>query len=231
MKRFYKEVTAATAGEGFEIHLDGKPIRTPGRALLTVPNKAMADEIVREWSAIKENIELHMMPVTKIAYAAIDVMPASRAEIVDQIAKYAETDLVSYRAEGPRKLQEFQANAYQPMVDWLAERFNVKLVVTEGVIPVSQDPAHLATIREIIAGIDDFRLAALQEVTTTSGSVVIALALWDKAIEPDMAWRVAQVEEDYQIGMWGDDPNLMVMREGRRMAMMAGATVLTCLTP
>jgi chaperone required for assembly of F1-ATPase len=231
MKRFYKEVAAAPAGAGFEIHLDGKPIRTPGRAVLTVPTLELAEAIVKEWSAVKENIEPSMMPVTGIAYAAIDYVPHNRTEVVDKVARYAETDLVSYRAEAPRKLQEFQTNAYQPMVDWLEERFGVRLAITEGVIPVAQDPAHMATIRDVIEGIDDLRLAALQEITTASGSVVIALALWDNAIEPDMAWRVAQVEEDFQIGFWGDDPNLMIMREGRRQAMTAGAAVLSCLNP
>lgn len=231
MKRFYKDVTAAPAGDGFEIHLDGKPIRTPGRAVLTVPTRALAEAIVKEWSAVKENIEPTMMPVTGIAYAAIDYVPANRAEVVDKVAKYAETDLVSYRAEAPRKLQEYQASTYQPVVDWLKERFDVQLAVTEGVVPIAQDPAHMATIRAVIGEIDDLRLAALQEITTATGSVALALALWDRAIEPDMAWRVAQAEEDFQIAMWGDDPNLTVMRESRRKAMMAGVIVLTCLNP
>jgi chaperone required for assembly of F1-ATPase len=230
VKRFYKTVTAVPAGEDFEIHLDGKPIRTPGRALLTVPTQALADTIVEEWDAVKENVEPHMMPVTGIAYTAIDYMPAHRGEVVDAVAKYAETDLVCYRAEGPRKLQEMHANAFDPMVEWLEERFGVRMAVTQGVIPVTQDPAHLAAIREVIDGIDDLRLAALREIATITGSAAITLALWDNAIDPDMAWSVAQVDEDYHIGMWGEDPQAAIARQARRRAMMAATKVLSSLT-
>ena len=111
----------------------------------------------------------------------------------------------------------------------MEKRFGVKLAVTEGVIPIEQDPEHMAVIREVVEGIDDFRLAAVQAVTTASGSVAIGLALWDDAIEPDKAWEVAQVEENYQIGFWGDDLNAVAMREGRRQTLMAGAEILRVL--
>jgi chaperone required for assembly of F1-ATPase len=231
VKRFYKAVTAVPAGEAFEIHLDGKPIRTPGRALLTAPTEKLAETIVEEWAAVKENVEPHMMPVTHIAYTAIDFMPAHRDEVVDAVVKYAETDLVCYRAEGPRKLQEFHANAFDPMVEWLAERFGVRLAVTQGVIPVTQDPEHLKAIREIIEGIDDLRLAALREIATITGSVAITLALWDNAIDPDTAWSVAQVDEDYHTSIWGEDPHATFARQARRQAMMAATKVLSSLTP
>jgi len=229
MKRFYKDVTVAPVAQGFEIHLDGKPVRTPGRAILTVPNQAVADAIAAEWSAQNETIEMSVMPLTRLAYAAIDHVRANRAEVVDTVSKYAETDLVSYRAEAPLRLQEMQNNAWQPLVEWMEERFGVRLAITEGILPVAQDPAHMATVRDVIEALDDFRMAALQAVTTASGSVALGLALWDNAIEPDMAWRVAQIEEDFQIGFWGDEPNAIIMREGRKQTMMAGADLFRFL--
>ncbi len=229
MQRFYKDVTVAPVGQGFEIHLDGKPVRTPGRAILTVPNQAVADAIAAEWSAQNETIEMSVMPLTRLAYAAIDHVRANRAEVVDTVSKYAETDLVSYRAEAPLRLQEMQNNAWQPLVEWMEERFGVRLAITEGILPVAQDPAHMATVRDVIEALDDFRMAALQAVTTASGSVALGLALWDNAIEPDMAWRVAQIEEDFQIGFWGDEPNAIIMREGRKQTMMAGADLFRFL--
>ena len=229
MKRFYKDVAVAPVEQGFEIHLDGKPVRTPGRAILTVPNQAVADAIAAEWRAQNETIEMSVMPLTRLAYAAIDHVRANRADVVDTVSKYAETDLVSYRAEAPLTLQEIQNNAWQPLVEWMEERFGVRLAITEGILPVEQDRTHMATVRDVIEALDDFRLAALQAVTTASGSVAIGLALWDNAIEPDMAWRVAQIEEDFQIGFWGDDPNAIIMREGRKQTMMAGADLFRFL--
>ena len=49
MKRFYKE-TAVDAGDGgFRVLLDGKPMRTPAKAVLVVPTQALAEAIAAEW--------------------------------------------------------------------------------------------------------------------------------------------------------------------------------------
>ena len=54
-----------TRGEGsapsnactFRILLDGKPVRTPAKALLAVPSKALAEAIAGEWEAQREHID------------------------------------------------------------------------------------------------------------------------------------------------------------------------------
>src|SRR5690606_37342143 len=50
-KRFYKEAAVVEADGGFTVQLDGKPIRTPGKALLTAPSRAAAQLIADEFSA------------------------------------------------------------------------------------------------------------------------------------------------------------------------------------
>ena len=49
MKRFYKVVTScAHADGGYEIHLDGQPVKTSKKNILRAPNKAVADHVVQE---------------------------------------------------------------------------------------------------------------------------------------------------------------------------------------
>ena len=51
MKRFYKD-TAVDAGDGgFRVLLDGKPMRTPAKAVLVVPTEALAEAIPRNGMA------------------------------------------------------------------------------------------------------------------------------------------------------------------------------------
>ena len=45
MKVFWKRVDVTEGGEGCEITLDGRPVRTPGRAPLLLPNRALADVV------------------------------------------------------------------------------------------------------------------------------------------------------------------------------------------
>ena len=43
LKRFYSEVATKDEGVGVGVLLDGKPVRTPGKAPFVVPNKALAE--------------------------------------------------------------------------------------------------------------------------------------------------------------------------------------------
>ena len=45
MKRFYTDVGVVERAEGFAIELDGRPVRTPARALLALPTPALAQAV------------------------------------------------------------------------------------------------------------------------------------------------------------------------------------------
>ena len=48
MKRFYKEVTLDTLSEGFGVFLDGRPLRTPAKTVMSVPSKRLAEAVQEE---------------------------------------------------------------------------------------------------------------------------------------------------------------------------------------
>ena len=76
MKRFYKAVTVT---ETLGIMLDGRPVRTPARALLTLPTAVMAEAVAAEWDAQSDDINPHSMPITGLANAALDRIAADTA--------------------------------------------------------------------------------------------------------------------------------------------------------
>src|SRR5258708_22314797 len=49
MKRFYKETAVAAGDGGYRVLLDGKPMRTPAKAVLVTPTQALAEAIAAEW--------------------------------------------------------------------------------------------------------------------------------------------------------------------------------------
>ena len=77
-RRFYKHAHA----HGMEIHLDGKALRTPGRAPLILPTQAAAHMVAHEWESQVVHIDLANMPATRHAYTAIDRVSAARGEVV-----------------------------------------------------------------------------------------------------------------------------------------------------
>lgn len=204
--RPYREVHVVSDERGHGIKLDTKPLRTPAKGELIVPSLALADAIAGEWRAQGDKIALPSMPLTRLASGALDLLSARREAVIDEIANYAGTDLVCYRAAHPPELVKRQQMLWQPLLNWLAEYLDAPLHVTMGVTPLTQPATSLAMVTEAVAAHDDMRLAALRLATTASGSVAIGLALLARRIDAAAAFAAAELDESFQIENWGEDP-------------------------
>ena len=207
-KRFYKTAEAVEADGGHGIALDGKPVRTPAGRPLAVSGAALATAVAEEWAAQGEAIDRETMPLTRLVCTALDLVPERRADIVAEIAAYAETDLVCYRTDQPPVLARRQTAAWEPLVTWAAARYGAQLAVTRSITPVAQSPAALAALRDAVATEDDCALAGLSMATRAFGSLVIALALRDGRLDAQAAADASLVDERYQLERWGDDAEL-----------------------
>ncbi len=202
MRRFWTNV--AVDGDGV-VTLDGRPVRTPGRVPLSLPTPALTAGVVAEWQAVGETVDPRLMPLTGLSNAAIDRIAPDPATFAAGLAQYGESDLLCYRAERPEPLVARQAAAWDPVVAWAQGRYDVAIAVTAGIIHVAQPPATIARLGEAIAAQPAFALAGLSTVVTLTGSLLLALALAEGAIDADTAWAAAHVDEEWQAEMWGVD--------------------------
>lgn len=217
MKRVYKTVSVDAVESGFRVALDGKPIFTPAREPLLLAQKALIEAIAAEWDAQVDTVRPESMPVMQLVSTAIDRVRPQRDRVVADVAEYATTDLVCYRAETPAELVARQHKVWQPLVDWVRREFDAPLMVTAGVMPRPQPPEALRALRGAIQGLDDLELTALHALTMASGSLVIALALRGGVIDADAAWEASQLDETFQIEQWGEDAET----SRRRQALLA----------
>ncbi|MBC2860108.1 ATP12 family chaperone protein [Stappia sp. 28M-7] len=226
-KRFYKEVQVARQDDGLHaVQLDGRPVKTTGRNLLALAEEEIARGIAGEWDAQGKEIDPATMPLTRIANVAIDAVPERAGEVADDVAAYAGNDLLFYRAETPQSLVERQNAIWGPVLSWAEARFGGRFVLAEGVMPVRQDAALLARIREALSPLAPLPLAALHVATTLSGSALLALALMEGELSADEAWAAAFVDEDWNIEHWGEDPEAAALRASRRRDFDAAALIL-----
>ncbi|MDO9489355.1 MAG: ATP12 family protein [Sphingomonadaceae bacterium] len=221
MKRFYKVAAIAPADGGWAVTLDGRPIRTPAKAPLVVPTEALAQAIANEWGAQGEEIRPGSMPLTGLANAAIDRVAADRTLFVDSLARYAESDALTYRAEHPEDLVQRQAATWNPILDWAERRYGVEFELVPGVMHRPQPAATVERLRAPLEVLDPFPLTAMQPLVTISGSLVLALAIIEGAIDEDAAWVAGEHDELYQIEKWGDDELAVQSRASRREAFAA----------
>jgi chaperone required for assembly of F1-ATPase len=218
MKRFYKDTGVEEGEDGFRVLLDGKPMRTPAKAILLVPTRALAEAIADEWAAVPEKAEINAahLPLTRLAATGIDRVVARRADVIADTAKYAGSDLLCYRATAPDSLVKLQQELWQPLLDWAAERHGARLVTADGIGFVDQPEEAKATLHAAVSAHGDLALSALYNLTHTAGSVVIALAVSEGRLDAAAAFAAAQMDELYQVDRWGDDPLAEKHREGVR---------------
>ena len=202
MKRFWKEVGVDADRV---VTLDGRPVRTPGRTPLALPTPALAALVADEWRGVGETIDPRAMPLTGLANAAIDRIAPAPAAFAAGLAAYADSDLLYYRAESPEALVARQRAAWDPWLDWARARYDVHFETVSGVMPRAQPAATLARLGEAVAAGDPFTLAGLSPVVTITGSLVLALALLDRAGDADTLWAAAQVDQTFQAEQWGED--------------------------
>jgi chaperone required for assembly of F1-ATPase len=205
MKRFYREATVAAVESGFSVLLDAKPMLTPAKNAMVLPSRALAEAMAEEWQGQGATVTPLTLPLTRLAATAIDRIGPRREEAIAEIAKYAATDLLCYRASGPPELSARQTTSWQPLLDWADERFAARLAVTESITPIEQRPEALAALRRAVATRDAMVLAALHLATTSCGSVVLGLALIEERLSPEAAFETAQLDESFQIERWGED--------------------------
>lgn len=227
-KRFYAEVSVGARADGHTLLLDGKPVRTPAKDHFVVPSAALAERIAGEWRAQTDLIDPATMPLTKLANSAIDGVGKTLDATAAEVAKFAETDLVCYRAGSPAPLVEAQGAAWDPVLVFAQETLGARFICAEGVMYVAQpEPARRAisaAVEAIAKGPSGaLKLAALSVMTTLTGSVLIALAVAREHLTVEEAWATAHVDEDFQARFWGADTDAIARRERRWQDMHAAA--------
>ncbi|MGR3547940.1 MAG: ATP12 family chaperone protein, partial [Roseovarius sp.] len=203
--RFWKEAGVVEEEGGFGVRLDGRAVRTPAKAALIVPTRALAEAIAAEWNAQEGKIDPGTMPFTRSANAAIDKVARQKSEVAEMLAAYGDSDLVCYRATGPVELIEKQAAAWNPLLDWTESVLSAKLLVVEGVVHVPQDAAALARLRAHVDALDIWALTAFHDLVSLSGSLVIGFAALDGFYPVETLWNLSRVDETWQAEQWGSD--------------------------
>jgi len=227
MKRFWKDVTV-DAERG--VRLDDRPVRTPGRVPLLLPTAALAEAVADEWREVTDDIDPRAMPLTGLANAAIDRIAPGPAAFAAGLAAYGESDLLCYRADSPPDLVARQAALWDPPLDWARDRYDVHFEIVAGVMHRPQPEATTERLGAALAARHPFELAPLSPIVTITGSLVLALALAEDAMETEAVWAAANLDEDWQAEHWGEDDLAVKARETRQRDFEAAARFLSLVS-
>lgn len=229
LKRFYKTAVAAAEPTGWRVLLDGKAMRTPQKEIFEVPQRKLAEAVAEEWASQGSDIALEQMPLTQFTCAVIDYTQLFRHDVEAETAAYATTDLLCYRAAEPEELVQRQKEAWDKWLDWAQTRYDVKMQLTEGIMPVDQEEASLEALAGEIAALDDYALTAVWLMAKHCSSLILPLAVWEKQLDAETAFHIARVDETYQNEQWGEDEEALERREAGAREMYAIGEFIKCI--
>lgn len=222
MKRFYRDVTLAPAGEGWRVLLDGRGIKTGAGRDQALPSRALAEALAAEWSGQGEEIDVSAFVLRDLADYAIDIVAQDRESAINGLLPYAETDTLCYRGDAGEALHERQLEVWEPLLTTAETRWDIHFNRIEGIIHQPQPPQTMQRLRGVLAAEGDFTLAALNTLASLSASLVIGLAALASDADAEALWNAANLEEDWQAELWGKDAEAEARRE-RRFATFTAA--------
>lgn len=226
-RRFYKSASVSEDGRG--VMLDSRALKTPSGAAFATPTRALAEAIAAEWDAQGEHIAPSTMPLTQLAFAAVDHGAARREELITHVLKYAETDLVCYRADSPEGLVARQSARWQAVHDWARATLGVNLPVVMGILAADVPRGELATLRAALEPLDDFALAGLAHATGIGGSALLAFAIARGAVDAETAFNAAALDDLWSLEQWGEDAEARTRLDRQRDAFDALARYFAAL--
>jgi chaperone required for assembly of F1-ATPase len=229
VKRFWKDVAAEGHEGAWTITLDEREVKTPARAVLSLPTQKLAEAVAEEWRAVDGDIDPRTMPLTGLANAAQDRVAPDRLAFAQGLARYAEADLACYRADRPRALIDRQEGSWDPLLAWARRRFDVDFTITFGLMHVAQPDATVQQLSQAVSSLHAYRLAGLSPLVTIGGSLIAGLAVLEKAIPPEEAWDAVSLDERWQLEQWGHDAEAEAALENRRRDFLAAARFLELL--
>ncbi len=187
------------------VYINGKTLVTPGKQPLAVPTQALAEAIAAEWQAHKK-FNPGKMPLTTLAYTAIDRICGHEAQIIEALLVYVDTDTLSYRASGSEKLYRQQEAQWNPILAWAEKKFGAAWETTTGVMPLEQPPSLHKALQTCLQKMNAMQLSAACLLASGLSSLALALAVLEKHVDAAEAFRLSRLEEDAQAEQWGRDP-------------------------
>ncbi len=228
-KRFYSAVTVVPCEEGFCIHLDGRPTKTPGHKLIVVPDEKLAHMLAKEWEAQIEHIDPGKMPLVRLVNSALEGGDEVAADLREEVMKFAGNDLLLFRAESPKELVALQGEIWDAALQKVERHFDIKFEPVTGIVHKNQPETALVPLKDDLDETHFISLTALVSITGLTGSGILAIALRRGLIEPEDVWEIAHLDETYNAKNWGADGEAISRLEKRRIEFDAAVSVLRML--
>jgi chaperone required for assembly of F1-ATPase len=180
-----------------------------------LPHNKFAYALADEWQQQGELIDPAQMPHMRFAGYVTDSIASDKKTARSEVLKYARSDLLCYRADGPETLVERQRRQWDPVLDKFKQMVDIKFRITSGIQYIDQSSDDMKRFDSLLAPIATYELGAVHAMTCISGSAILAFAVCRGWLIPDEAWVFCHIDEDFQAELWGRDMEAEEKRQRR----------------
>ena len=205
-KKFWKSIELIKINSEFGILLDKHILKTPQKKDFLISNKTIAENLLKEWTNIDDDINFHNMPITQTCFASIDRDLKDQVILQNKLIEYGMTDLLFYRDGIGTELEKLQSKRWNKLLDWTKGEFKLKFKISNSLMPVKQPLTNQKIFFNEINKLDCFSLTAFSEIVTFTSSLIIGLLILKKKILPNQGWSLSKVDEEWQRSKWGTIP-------------------------
>ena len=205
-KKFWKSIELIKINSEFGILLDKHILKTPQKKDFLISNKTIAENLLKEWTNIDDDINFHNMPITQICFASIDRDYEDQVILQKKLIEYGMTDLLFYRDGLGTELEKLQSKRWNKLLDWTKGEFKLNFKISNSLMPVKQPFTNQKIFFNEINKLDCFSLTAFSEIVTFTSSLIIGLLILKKKILPNQGWSLSKVDEEWQRSKWGTIP-------------------------
>jgi len=203
------------------------PTHTPAKKPFAIPAPALAAAIEKEWDG-QEKFSSAKMPLTALAFTAIDRIAPQQGAIIEALLIYADTDTLCYRAP-EEELQARQKAGWDVVLGWSSLLLGTKWSVVEGIMPLDQPEKLHSALKAYLEKKDTFELAAFSVLASGFSSLVLAQAVVEKHLSAAEAYKLSRLEEDYSMEKWGRDEEANSKAERLKAEMLSVGVFLNLL--
>ncbi|KAI1285743.1 ATP synthase mitochondrial F1 complex assembly factor 2 [Halotydeus destructor] len=203
-KKFYKEVSTTQNDKKYEINLDGRKLKTPTGAVLSLGHEGLAMAVANEWRTQQEHIRPTEMHLTALANTSSDnPMKNTTETLVNQLIDFLHTDTICFRTSEPEDLYNLEKDKWDPITNWFQERFDCQLPITDAIVSPGVPPETLAKLEKHLSSYSVPALYGMQFITENLKSLILCLAVTEFHVDVNEATALSRLETEYQIAKWG----------------------------
>ncbi len=233
MKRFFESVSVQEQPEGFAVLLDERPVRSPLTHKVVLPSQKLADAVAAEWEAAGHNgqeIDPSAMPIFSMAVTVADYVDGHEQILRNELLRYGGNDVICYRAGADDPdIHAYQKQQWDSWCQWAASTLGVKLVLTQGLMPINQSEAAYHKLSTLVLDLHGWHLGCGYRAVTLGGSFVLGYAFLQREISAETLFELCFLDELYQNRKWGADEEAVTRHSNIRSEFRDLESILSML--